>query len=162
MLQIREATNVDFENIWPIFQTIASAGDTYAYPVDVTKAEGERLWMELLHERLDFEYIEVDPYRESRWWLDISRNRAKAPVIVSPPGNATTPITVIDSTRVLEYLENLVPDRNPLYPVDANARAELRFWRRPYQRTDDARSNTTCPTVRARGNRTSQKSFRKA
>lgn len=88
----------------------------------------QRAWMALLHKGLDFEYIEVDPYRESRWWLHISRNRSKVPVIVSSPGNATESTTVIDSTRVLEYLEDLVPDRNPLYPGDANARAELRFW----------------------------------
>ena len=74
----------------------------------------QRAWMALLHKGLDFEYIEVDPYRESIWWLRISRNRAKVPVI--------------DSTRILEYLEDRVPERNPLYPGDAKARAELRFW----------------------------------
>ena len=47
MPQIREATAADFEKIWPIFQAIASAGDTYAYPTDVTKTEAKRLWMEL-------------------------------------------------------------------------------------------------------------------
>lgn len=47
MLHIREATDADFERIWPIFQAIASAGDTYAYPRDVTKAEGKRLWLDL-------------------------------------------------------------------------------------------------------------------
>ena len=88
----------------------------------------QRAWMALLHKGLDFEYIEVDPYRESTWWLSISRNRAKVPVIVSPAGNTNVRTTVIDSSRILEYLEDLVPDPNPLYPGDANARAELRFW----------------------------------
>ncbi len=88
----------------------------------------QRAWMALLHKGLDFEYIEVDPYRESTWWLRISRNRAKVPVIISPAGNVNGRITVIDSTRILEYLEDLAPDRNALYPGDANARAELRFW----------------------------------
>ena len=87
----------------------------------------QRAWMALLHKGLDFEYIEVDPYRESPWWLHISRNRSKVPVIVSSPGNATESTTVIDSTRVLEYLEDLVPDRNPLYPGDANAKG--RAWK---------------------------------
>ena len=49
-------------------------------------------------------------------------------MIASPTGNANGPTTVIDSTRILEYLEDLVSDRNLLYPGDANARAELRFW----------------------------------
>lgn len=43
---IREATQSDFEKIWPIFHEIASAGDTYAYPRDVTREEGKKLWMD--------------------------------------------------------------------------------------------------------------------
>ena len=88
----------------------------------------QRAWMAQLHKEIDFEYIEVDPYRESTWWLKISRKRPKVPELDSPPGNANGPTTVIDSTRILEYLEDRVPDRNPLYPGDASARAELRFW----------------------------------
>jgi len=34
ILNIREATEVDFDKIWPIFQVIALAGDTYACPTD--------------------------------------------------------------------------------------------------------------------------------
>lgn len=45
MLQIREASEVDFDKIWPIFQAIAAAGDTYAYPTNVTRAEGRQLWL---------------------------------------------------------------------------------------------------------------------
>ena len=39
-----------------------------------------------LHKGLDFDYVEADPYRKSRWWPGISRNLAKVPVIVSHPG----------------------------------------------------------------------------
>ena len=46
MLEIREATEVDFDKIWPIFQAIASAGDTHAYPTNVIKADGKRLWLD--------------------------------------------------------------------------------------------------------------------
>ena len=88
----------------------------------------QRAWMALLHKGLDFEYIEVDPYRKSTWWLNMSRNRATVPVLVAPSDNTNGPSTVIDSTRILEYLEDRVPEANPLYPGDANARAELRFW----------------------------------
>jgi len=82
----------------------------------------QRAWMTLLHKGLDFEYIEVDPYQESQWWLDISRQQAKVPVIVTPS------ITVIDSTRVVEYLEDLTPEHNPLFPNTPDEKAELRFW----------------------------------
>lgn len=46
-MNIREATSDDFYAIWPIFHEIVSAGDTYAYPRNVTREEGKRLWMEL-------------------------------------------------------------------------------------------------------------------
>lgn len=46
-LEIRIATEADFEQIWTIFSDVASAGDTYAYEVDCTKAEAHRLWMQL-------------------------------------------------------------------------------------------------------------------
>jgi ribosomal protein S18 acetylase RimI-like enzyme len=44
---IREATKSDFEKIWPIFCEIVSAGETYAYPRYITKAEGKKLWMDM-------------------------------------------------------------------------------------------------------------------
>lgn len=88
----------------------------------------QRAWMALLHKGLACEYLEVDPYRKSRWWLDVSRNRAKVPVIVAPSGKETGSTTVIDSTRIIEFLEDLAPDTKPLFPGDPNDKAELRFW----------------------------------
>ncbi|MGV3526278.1 MAG: GNAT family N-acetyltransferase [Candidatus Sericytochromatia bacterium] len=46
-MHIREASPEDFEKIWPIFQAIASAGETYAYPRDVTQEQAFHLWMEV-------------------------------------------------------------------------------------------------------------------
>lgn len=43
---IREATSEDFDQIWPIFQGIAVAGETYAYPRDITKEQAIKLWMD--------------------------------------------------------------------------------------------------------------------
>lgn len=42
---IREATEADFERIWPIFREIASRGETYAYRQDTSQEEAESLWM---------------------------------------------------------------------------------------------------------------------
>ncbi|MCW4223987.1 MAG: glutathione S-transferase domain-containing protein [Candidatus Thiodiazotropha endolucinida] len=58
----------------------------------------QRAWMTLLHKQLDFEYIEVDPYRKCQWWLEISRNSAKVPVIVQLNLNDAGESTIIDST----------------------------------------------------------------
>jgi len=88
----------------------------------------QRAWMALLHKGIAFKYVEVDPYRESSWWAEISRGRMKVPVIVSSGNSSTGVTTVIDSIRTLEYLEDLLPDRNPLYPGNANEKAEIRFW----------------------------------
>ena len=38
-------TQEDFEQIWPIFQEIAAAGKTYAYPRDISREEALKLWM---------------------------------------------------------------------------------------------------------------------
>ena len=46
-MNIREATENDFDAIWPIFNEIVSAGETYAYPPETTKAEAFQLWMRL-------------------------------------------------------------------------------------------------------------------
>ena len=46
-LKIREAIEADFEKIWPIFQKIASAGETYAYPQNISKKEAEKIWMKV-------------------------------------------------------------------------------------------------------------------
>jgi len=44
---IREAITDDFAKIWPIFHTVSSAGETYAYETDTTKEQAEKLWMYL-------------------------------------------------------------------------------------------------------------------
>jgi L-amino acid N-acyltransferase YncA len=44
-MKIREATEKDFEEIWPIFSEIVSAGETYAYPRDTSKDEAKELWL---------------------------------------------------------------------------------------------------------------------
>lgn len=43
---VREATKADFEDIWPIFSEVASAGETYGYRRDTNKEEAFQLWME--------------------------------------------------------------------------------------------------------------------
>ncbi|WP_404418697.1 GNAT family N-acetyltransferase [Marinospirillum sp.] len=45
-MKIREAKAADFDAIWPIFQEIVAAGDTYAYPPQTSREEAERIWMQ--------------------------------------------------------------------------------------------------------------------
>ncbi|RME86097.1 MAG: GNAT family N-acetyltransferase [Caldilineae bacterium] len=44
-MNIREATDADFDAIWPIFKSIVSQGDTYAYDPETDRAQAYELWM---------------------------------------------------------------------------------------------------------------------
>lgn len=44
---IRRALDADFPAIWPIFQQIVAAGDTYAYDRDISEQEAKRIWIQL-------------------------------------------------------------------------------------------------------------------
>jgi L-amino acid N-acyltransferase YncA len=43
---IRPATDDDWSSIWPFFAQIVAAGETYAYPEDLTSEAARALWLE--------------------------------------------------------------------------------------------------------------------
>ncbi|KQY64707.1 MULTISPECIES: GNAT family N-acetyltransferase [unclassified Nocardioides] len=43
---IRPATVADWPQIWPVFDEIVRAGETYAYPTDLTSEQAQALWLE--------------------------------------------------------------------------------------------------------------------
>jgi GNAT superfamily N-acetyltransferase len=43
---IREADDEDWPRIWPFFARIVDAGETYAYPLDLTLETARPLWMD--------------------------------------------------------------------------------------------------------------------
>jgi len=43
-MNIREATDKDLDEIWPIFHEIVSAGEAYAYPQETTKEQALDIW----------------------------------------------------------------------------------------------------------------------
>jgi ribosomal protein S18 acetylase RimI-like enzyme len=45
-MDIREARAQDFEQIWPFFREIVAAGETYAYPRDITQEEARKIWID--------------------------------------------------------------------------------------------------------------------
>lgn len=45
MTEIRDATDADWVAIWPFFERIVVAGETYAYPGDLTSDAAHALWM---------------------------------------------------------------------------------------------------------------------
>lgn len=54
-MKIREATRDDFEQIWPIFNEVASAGETYGYARDTTREQALEMWMEAPRKTFVFE-----------------------------------------------------------------------------------------------------------
>ncbi|MFJ9950622.1 GNAT family N-acetyltransferase [Kitasatospora sp. NPDC091207] len=42
---IREATPADWPSVWPFFHTIAAAGETFTYPLDLTFEQGRDWWL---------------------------------------------------------------------------------------------------------------------
>jgi L-amino acid N-acyltransferase YncA len=45
-VEIRDATEQDWPKIWPFFRDIVLAGETYAYPEDLTSEQAKALWLE--------------------------------------------------------------------------------------------------------------------
>ena len=45
-MEIREATAADWPAIEPIFRAVVNAGETYAYPEDLTSRQAQALWLE--------------------------------------------------------------------------------------------------------------------
>ena len=87
----------------------------------------QRAWLALEHKGIDFDYVEVDPYNKTDWWLAVSRGAAMVPVIAKA-GIGDEKSTVVDSNRILEYLDDLYPEQNPLFLTNPNQRAEQKYW----------------------------------
>ena len=45
-MTIRPMTEADWPQVWPFFDEIVQAGETYAYPLDLTSDQAHDLWME--------------------------------------------------------------------------------------------------------------------
>ena len=45
-MEIRVAGEPDWPSIWPFFAQIVAAGETYAYPEDLTQSTARPMWME--------------------------------------------------------------------------------------------------------------------
>ncbi len=44
-MQIREASDEDWDKLWPIFRDIVSAGETYAFDPETSFEEGRDIWL---------------------------------------------------------------------------------------------------------------------
>ena len=44
-MEVRRATDADWEAIWPFFREIVRAGETYAYDPEITEPDAREMWM---------------------------------------------------------------------------------------------------------------------
>lgn len=54
-MSIREITEADFEQVWPIFREIVAAGETYAFPPEMTREQAYALWVQTPRKTFVFE-----------------------------------------------------------------------------------------------------------
>jgi len=87
----------------------------------------QRSWMALVYKNIDFDLIEIDPYDLSDSWLEISRGAALVPVVVQANVDGSD-TTIVESNRILEYLEDYYPENTPLFSDSPNRRAEQKYW----------------------------------
>ena len=57
-LTVRPATDDDWPRIWPFFDAIVQAGETYAFPLDLTRESARPWWME---QPPSYTVVAVDP-----------------------------------------------------------------------------------------------------
>jgi glutathione S-transferase len=88
----------------------------------------QRVWMALIHKGIDFDYVEVDPYNKTDWWVKISRGAELVPVLVEENQNGDGETTIVESNRILEYLEDYRPQQAPIFATDVLERAEQKYW----------------------------------
>lgn len=86
----------------------------------------QRAWMALVHKGIDFEYVEVDPYQKSEWWTRVSRGAELVPVLVEE--NSDGENTIVESNRILEFLQDYRPEDRPIFSADPLRRAEQKYW----------------------------------
>ena len=88
----------------------------------------QRVWMALIHKGIDFDYVEVDPYNKTDWWVKISRGAELVPVLIEENQNGDGVTTIVESNRILEYLEDYRPQQAPIFAADVLERAEQKYW----------------------------------
>lgn len=86
----------------------------------------QRTWIALEHIERPYTYIEIDPYNKTKIWMEVSRGLGQVPVIAAKHSQKTV-INIPDSTRTLEYLED-IEKSGALFSLEPDHRAEQLYW----------------------------------
>lgn len=80
-----------------------------------------RAWIALLAKKVDFEYVEQNPYNKTQEWMSISPT-GLVPVLIHK-GN-----TIYESWPCIEYIDEAFESDVSLMPKDPYQRAYARIW----------------------------------
>ncbi|KIW06987.1 uncharacterized protein PV09_02645 [Verruconis gallopava] len=80
----------------------------------------QRVWIALEYKKLDYQYIEIDPYKKPDWYLKLNP-RGLVPTLQDGDW------CCYESTVLMEYLEDINQGK-PLLPSDPKKRAHSRLW----------------------------------
>lgn len=83
----------------------------------------QRVNIALLEKGVKFETIPVDFTNKPQLLLETNPIWEKVPVLIQDDKKV-----VAESPIILEYLEDLFPEKAPLMPKDPHAKAQVRFW----------------------------------
>lgn len=82
----------------------------------------QRVWMSLIYKKIKFEYIEIDPYKETPEWLELSKGTAQVPVIVVGKEN------IVDSTQIMTQLDAMFPETTPIFSTVSEEKIKQVQW----------------------------------
>ncbi len=85
----------------------------------------QRTWMALEEAGLSYEYTEIDPYKKTIEWLQISRGTGQVPVLEVESSDMF--FRIPDSVTNIEFLDDLNTDFKPL-GQNKFERSEQRYW----------------------------------
>lgn len=97
----------------------------------------QRAWIALLYKNINFNYIEIDPYHKTQEWLELSKGTGQVPVLIHPQNtledqSIKTPITedktIVDSNRIIEYLDRIDRAGADLFSVNESEQIEQKIW----------------------------------
>ncbi|MBV1908322.1 MAG: glutathione S-transferase N-terminal domain-containing protein [Kangiellaceae bacterium] len=89
----------------------------------------QRAWMALLNKKVAFEYFEIDPYRKTETWLNISRGSGQVPVVETySTAENKIPFLIIDSNRIVEFIDQEYFGVSALFSEVPSIRAEQKYW----------------------------------